>query len=220
MRKILIPVVLCTTMLVGCDSIKRAAQATLSGGEQEQLAEYQAQISMLEAQVAAVEAEAEREVKAAYEDARVGRTEELSGRLNRLLEIQQRHEDTVRLYGSAVEGERRLLAKGNKDLLQGVLGWVAPIIPAPVQPLIPFASSLAVMLFSSRARKHTGKALLATAKGSLGEAAGLLLKAVGAKHSSDEPATIVGGAIKMAKLNGADADQIAKLEQVKSELES
>jgi len=57
-------------------------------------------------------------------------------------------------------------------------------VPLPLQPLVPLASSLAVMLLSKRARKHTLQGLKGLAKGNLGELAGYVLKAVGAAHSS------------------------------------
>jgi outer membrane murein-binding lipoprotein Lpp len=220
MKRIVIPVVLSVGLLTGCDSIRKMAEGSISEQDQQQLEAYRAEIASLESEIALVESQAEAQTKAAYEDARKGLTQNMGIRIGQLIELQERHEELVGSYTAAVEGERKIMTGGTQKAIDGVLGWLGPLVPAPAQPLIPFASSLAVMLFSSRARKHTGKALKATMKGSLGEAAALVLKAVGASHSSNDPAEIVGGALKMAKQQGADSEKLAKLEEVKSELEA
>ena len=220
MKRIVIPVVLSVGLLTGCDSIRKMAEGSLSDQDQQQLQAYQAQIEDLESEIALVEAQAEAQTKAAYEDAKRGLTENMGIRIGQLVSLQERHAELVQGYADAVEGERQIMAGGTKKAVDGILGWLGPLVPAPAQPLIPFASSLAVMLFSSRARKHTGKAVKATLKGSLGEAAALILKAVGASHSSNNPAEIVGGALKMAKQQGADPEKVAQLQTVKAELEA
>lgn len=85
-----------------------------------------------------------------------------------------------------------------------------PFIPAPFQPLIPFASSLAVLALSTRARKHAGKALAATMRGNLGAAAASVLKALGAKHSNDTPAGVMEGAVVVAQAAVASGDMTSE----------
>ena len=72
-------------------------------------------------------------------------------------------------------------------------------VPIPLQPFIPVASSLAVMLFSKRARKHTVSALRHVATGNIGEFIKDTMRAIGARHSSEDPTVIMGGAVKEAK---------------------
>jgi len=74
--------------------------------------------------------------------------------------------------------------------VRGVLGLLDPIVPLPLQPLVPLASSLAVMLLSKRARKHTLAGLKGLAKGNLAELGGYVLKAVGAAHTSTTTAQV------------------------------
>lgn len=186
MKRILVTAALSLTLLTGCDTIRAMAEGTLSVDEQQQLELYKGQIASLEDQIELIEMQAEAQTKAAYEDARKGLTQNMGIRIGQLLELQEQHEQLIRNYRVAVESERAIVAGGAQKVVGGVLTWLGPMIPAPVQPLLPFASSLAVMLFSSRARKHTGKALKATLKGSLGEAAGFILRAVGAAHSSTQ----------------------------------
>ena len=104
----------------------------------------------------------------------------------------------------------------DRKVIDGILAVAAPFIPAPAQPLLPFASSLLVLGLSTRARKHAGKALSASLRGNIGEAISYVLKGIGAKHSNDTADGVLAGAIKVAEHQVARGElDIAKLEALK-----
>jgi hypothetical protein len=173
--------------LAGCGMLESLSESAMTVEEQAQLDEYQEQIAVLEQKIRQIEQEAEATFDTAVAEVGRGETSLLAQRLGSLLELQEDHEALVAKYTEAVSEERELLDGALKQQVSGVLTLAAPFIPAPIQPLIPFASTLLVFAVSSRARKHAGKAIAALAKGNLAEMAAALLKASGAAHSS--PAT-------------------------------
>ena len=217
MKKTLIAVSLALPLAaVSCGTLKELSQSSLS---QEQVAELDAQtakIAALEQSIETMETQAEELSKAIADDAKAGRLEQLNGRLSLFLDLQESHEAAVKQYAVAVEEEREIIGSGTKKVVDGFLAVASPFIPPPAQPLLPFASSLLVMALSSRARKHAGKALAATAKGNVGEAISFILKGVGAKHSNDTAEGVLSGAIKVAEHQVARGElDLAKLEALK-----
>lgn len=108
----------------------------------------------------------------------------LQATMGQLQELQSNHKLATDQYVRTAEQERKLLDYHFKQKAGGLLTLVTPFIPAPLQPLVPLTSSIAVMLLSKRARKHGWTAAKSAAKGNLGEMVGSVLKAVGATHSS------------------------------------
>ena len=97
---------------------------------------------------------------------------------------QKQYGQLVKEYNDVTDRADEIIKSEVDPGVRGVLGLLDPFVPIPLQPLVPLASSLAVMLLSKRARKHTLQGLKGLAKGNLGELAGYVLKAVGAAHSS------------------------------------
>jgi hypothetical protein len=180
----IIPALILVGGLSSCQALTDFVTGSLAQEQQEQLLAYQDEIATLEQMIRQVEQEAEATLQTAVVQAKAGAAEDLGLYAGQLLELQEKHEELVGKYVSTVGEERKMLDAAFKQRADGVISLVAPLIPAPVQPLVPFASTLLVLIASSRARRHTGRAMKALAKGNLGEMGAYLLKAAGAKHSS------------------------------------
>ena len=217
MKKTLIGAALALPLLaVSCGTLEELSQSSLSQEQVEQLDAQTSRISALEATIEAMEQQAADLSAAAVEDAKAGRLEELNQRLTLLLTLQESHGEAVGQYVDAVEEERKIIGTGTRKVIDGILAVAAPFIPAPAQPLLPFASSLLVLGLSTRARKHAGKALSASLRGNIGEAISYVLKGIGAKHSNDTADGVLAGAIKVAEHQVARGElDIAKLEALK-----
>ena len=187
MKKYIIASALVLPLFAGCQLLENLTQSSLSVEEQVQLDQYQSRIAELEQAIRQQEQEAEATFDTAVAEIRRGETSLLAQRIGGLVTLQERHEDLVAEYVQAVSEERKLLDGALGQRVNGILAVAAPFIPAPIQPLVPFASTLLVFALSSRARKHTATALKSLAKGNLAGLAAGLLKASGAVHSS--PAT-------------------------------
>jgi hypothetical protein len=217
MKKILLTAAVTLPLLAGCETLRALSQASLSPEQVEQLDTYTAEIAEKEKIIEGLEAQvADLTVKTAEELAE-GDASQLANRVSLLMEIQELHSKTVEEYKDAIAQEREIIASGTRKVTDGFLAVAAPFIPAPIQPLLPFASSLLVLALSSRARKHTGKAIAATAKGALGDAMSSILKAVGAKHTSETPEDILQDALAAAQAAYARGEiTLEKLEAVKA----
>lgn len=217
MRNTLLAVVVGLPLLTSCDTLRNLSEASLSPQEIAQLDEYTARIAQQEKIIEGLEQQVVAVSKQTLEELKAGETAEIATRMSLLLDIQEAHEAAVAEYQQAIEEERAIISTGTKKVADGFLAVAAPFIPAPIQPLLPFASSLLVLALSTRARKHAGKAIAATAKGALGEALSSTLKAVGAKHTSDTPDDLLKDALMAAQAAYAKGDiSIEKLEAVKT----
>lgn len=185
MKRYVVAVAITLPLFAGCQLLENLTRSSLSVQEQVELDQYQSRIAELEQAIRQQEQEAEATLETAVAEVRRGEASKLGQRVGGLLSLQERHEELVAEYVSVVSQERELLDAALGDRVNGVLAVAAPFIPAPIQPLVPFASTLLVFALSSRARKHTAKALAALAKGNLGEMAAALLRASGAAHSSE-----------------------------------
>lgn len=170
--------------LPGCEAIEGYLEAGMPAEDKQALLQYQEEIAGLEQKIRQVEQEAEATIETAVAFAKVGDTAQLSVLLGGLMDLQRQHETLVDAYTEVVGRERHMLDEAFKEKTDGLLALAAPFIPAPVQPLVPFASTLLVFVASRRARKHALSALKATAKGNLADTVAYLLKASGAKHSN------------------------------------
>lgn len=154
---------------------------------QQELEAYDAWVRALEDQEERVE-DLEREIvdlaRQIKIEAREGDSEGVRLGLVELDMKQQQHAQLVREFEDIRQRADDMLKAEVDPAVRGILAVLDPVVPIPLQPLVPIASSLAVMLLSKRSRKHTVKGLKAAAKGNLGEMLGFVLKAVGASHSS------------------------------------
>lgn len=217
MKKTILSAALAATIFVSCGTLQDLSQAALTPQQVEQLDALTNELAKKEAVIEGLEAQVLDLTKLTAEELKAGDTSKLAGRVSLLMDIQEAHEDAVAQYQALTDQERQIFAQGTQKVADGFLAVAAPFIPAPVQPLLPFASSLLVLALSSRARKHTGKAIAATAKGALGEALGSMLKAVGAKHTSETPDDILQDALAAAQAAYARGEiSIEKLEAVKA----
>ena len=105
--------------------------------------------------------------------------------------LQTEHKGLVDLYVSTADEARDSIEDSVEGAASGVLGMLDPVVPVPLQPLVPALSSLLVMAGSRRSRKHTKKALRHVAVGNLGTGVKDILKAVGASHSSEASQKVV-----------------------------
>lgn len=221
MKNLLLGTVLTVTLAASCGTLSDLSQASLTPTQVEQLNTYTAEIAQKEAIIEGLEAQVADLTKLTAQELSDGITSNLPGRVSLLMDIQEMHAKTVEEYKQAIEREREIIASGTKKVADGFLAVAAPFIPAPVQPLLPFASSLLVLALSSRARKHTGKALAATAKGALGEAMTSMLKAVGAKHTHEAAEDLLADALAAAQAAYARGEITQdKLEAVKAAVEA
>lgn len=210
MKKLIIAALVAVPLLTGCETLRGLANSSLSDADRQELVAHQANIEALEAMVAELEDEAEGSALAVAAAVKAGDAQGVSDQVTRFLDLQRAHQAVVNEYGAAVEDEREIISKGTSSVVGGFLQMAGPFIPAPFQPLIPFASSLAVLALSTRARKHAGKALAATMRGNLGAAAASVLKALGAKHSNDTPAGVMEGAVVVAQAAVASGDMTSE----------
>lgn len=199
MKRALLSAALILPLAASCSLLEDLSQGTLSEAEAQDLLVYQENIALLEKQIEGLESQAASVSAQALEEAKQGALEHMGFRLQHLLDIQEAHEEVVGKYVAEVAKEREMIDSAFDRATSGVLGVVGPFIPPGFQPLIPFLSSLAVLAFSTRARKHAGKALLAGAKGNLGQMLASVAKGVGWSHSNDTPSTVLAGAISVAK---------------------
>lgn len=194
-------------VLGGCEAIEKYVESGLSEEDKAAVAEYQADIAALEQRIQQVEQESEATIETALAQAKSGDTEGLGSLLSALLDLQTQHEALVEEYQGVVGKERAVIEDAVKAKTEGFLGMLAPLIPAPAQPLLPFASTLLVFGASRRARKHALSAAKATAKGNLAETVAYLLKASGAKHSNATPAEVADELVAVAEAT-KDPEQI------------
>lgn len=199
MKKQTLAALAALTLFASCQAASSWLTRGLSPEVQQELDTYQNNIAVLENQIEVLEDQAEDLASQAAANVRDGEVKPLGKIMSDLLTAQEKHKIAVTKYESVVAKERQLLNEVLTDRTEGLLAVATPFLPPWSQPLVPFASTLAVLALSSRARKHTGKALAAVAKGNLGETLAYILKAAGAKHSNEDPAGVATGLEKVAK---------------------
>lgn len=171
--------------LTGCEamdslltrSLPPELEATLQSYD-ESLADWDQAINKAELDIKALAEEAREQAEAAdWMGAQIT--------LAKLDQRQAQHKTLTEQYTRIAQQEREILERHLSGGVHGVLALLDPLIPVPLQPLTPFASTLLVMLFSKRGRMHTKNAARHTLVGNLGQTAKDLLKAAGAKHTED-----------------------------------
>jgi hypothetical protein len=171
--------------LSGCAQLEALLTASIPPEVQAQLAEQEAALAQYDEAILRVEEQAKaiaREAKEAVQAADYAKAQTLMAQLESL---QQEHKGFVDLYMTTAADAKEQLEGTVEGAAGGVLSMLDPLVPIPLQPLIPAASSLLVMAGSRRSRQHTKRAIRHAAVGNLGTGVKDLLKAVGATHSSE-----------------------------------
>ena len=171
--------------LSSCQQIESLLTASIPPEVQQQLAGQEAALAEYDAAIGRVEQQAKdvaAEAKAAVEAADYAKAQTLMAQLEAL---QAEHEGFVDMYLTTAAEAKDAIEESAQATTEGVLGMLDPLIPLPLQPLVPAATGLFVMAGSRRSRKHTKRALRHAAVGNLGTGVKDILKAVGATHSSD-----------------------------------
>lgn len=184
MKKILVAAVL-VGGLSGCQALEKLFDNSLPAGVQKQLEEHDQALAVYEEAISRTEAEVEASLELAREAAKVGDWAATQTALAEISSLEQQHGKLVESFNTQASQARSIVAEAVQPAASGLFAILDPLIPVPLQPLVPMASSLFVMLFSKRSRKHTARALRHTAVGQLGSATADLMKAVGAQHSSE-----------------------------------
>jgi len=162
-----------------------------------------------EANLEAARAEGAAEAIAAAEAERDAALETATSRLEELLE-------PYAAADAAVDAKTKEIAEvESADLgaqAQGLLGPVAPFIPAPLQPVAVGVAALVPWLASKRSRQHLAKSVrelnpLSGGGTAPGEALFSIARAFGLDHSSDDPAELLEVVRRKAQAKGLGVAQ-------------
>jgi hypothetical protein len=103
-----------------------------------------------------------------------------------------------RAANEAIDGamaEQREITKGIEARTGGgVLSMALPFLPAPVREPVALLAAPIIGLFFKRTREHVGRAVKNTAKLNLGEAIADFARALGWKHTTDDPEQLAANA--------------------------
>lgn len=187
MKRTLCIAALCVAPLAGCQAIENLFTQSLSPELQSTLDSYDESLQDWSQAIAKAEQDIEELAKQAKTQAEEVDWAGAQITLGQLAARQDQHKLLTEQYTRIAQQERELLENHIGTATGGVLAILDPLVPIPLQPLTPFASTLLVMLLSRRGRKHAKNALRHTLVGNLGETAKDLLKAAGAKHTEDQP---------------------------------
>lgn len=209
MKKHIAIVSLTGLMLVGCGQLDTYLEDRLSTVNAEA---YDAWLRAAEEQEVRIADQEDAIVELAKQAKQQASDGNLEGARLALVELdlkQKQYGQLVKEYND-VKDQADAILKQQVDMpVRGVLGLLDPLVPIPLQPLVPIASSLVVVLLSKRSRKHALQGLKGLAKGNLAELGGYLLKAVGAAHTSAQTKQVAeleekGAHVKVQVEEGAE----------------
>ena len=209
MKKHIAIVSLTGLMLVGCGQLDTYLEDRLSTVNAEA---YDAWLRAAEEQEVRIADQEDAIVELAKQVKQQASDGNLEGARLALVELdlkQKQYGQLVKEYND-VKDQADAILKQQVDMpVRGVLGLLDPLVPIPLQPLVPIASSLVVVLLSKRSRKHALQGLKGLAKGNLAELGGYLLKAVGAAHTSAQTKQVAeleekGAHVKVQVEEGAE----------------
>jgi hypothetical protein len=179
-----------TLALMSCDSMDYATP-----DERQQLLELDEQIATKQSELVAIMEAAEtlRADALQLEDLEA-RKEALEKFELLVTTFDQRREQLVELMGdsNAVVADIRQRTEGT------LLGTALPFLPAPVRENLPLISPLLALLWK-RPREHAGKAVKSALKLNVGEMLLDLARAMGLRHTTDDPKELVAAAASVAK---------------------
>ena len=184
MRKLLAATVL-VAGLTSCEALNQLLTSGLPPAVQQQLSEHEQAMEVYDDAIKRTEADVKAALEAAKDAAASSDWAAAQTAMSQIDALELQHSKLVESFNTQASQARNIVADAVQPAASGLFAVLDPLIPVPLQPLVPVASSLFVMLFSKRSRKHTARALRHTAVGQLGSATTDLLKAVGAQHSSE-----------------------------------
>jgi len=170
--------------LTSCEAIDQLLTSSVPPAVQQQLAGHEEAMEVYDAAIKRTEDEVKLALQAAKDAAAASDWAAAQTAMSSIDALELQHSKLVESYNKQAAQARNALKAGVTPATHGLFAILDPLIPVPLQPLVPLASSLLVMLGSSRARKHTKRALRHALVGQLGDGVRDVLKAVGASHSS------------------------------------
>lgn len=183
MKKLLAPIVL-VAALGGCAQLEQMFERSLPAETQARLESYDQALVVYDDAIKRTEEKIKLALSKAEEAAKSADWATTQAALQEINTLEKQHTGLVDAFNTQAAAARGDLKAALQPAAQGLLTLLDPLVPVPLQPLVPLASSLLVMLGSRRARKHTKRALRHAAVGQLGSATRDVMRAVGAFHSS------------------------------------
>ena len=179
MKQIIIALCL-LPLLAAC----KASDIPLQPDEQAEVAVLKAEIEERDARLAALEGEAKGHLAAAEAAAKTADKAAFDLAAAELTANVEEYEEVLDARREAADAETAIYKAAQDRGTQGFLGMIAPFVPAPLQPLVPFGSALVGMLFLDRPRKHLIAGVKGAAKLQVGQMLGSMAKAAGWSHST------------------------------------
>ena len=170
----------CVPLFAAC----KASDIPLKPDEQAEVAVLKAEIEERDARLVKLETEAKTHLAAAEAAAKAADKEAFDLAAAELTANVEEYEETLDARREAADAETAIYKAAQDRGTQGFLGMIAPFIPAPLQPFVPFGSALAGMLFLDRPRKHLIAGVKGAAKLQVGQTLASLAKAAGWSHST------------------------------------
>lgn len=170
--------------LSSCQVIERMLETSLPPAVQQQLEDHDEAMAVYDAAIQRTEDEVKAALDAAKQAAAASDWAAAQTAMSQIDALELQHSKLVESYNKQAAQARNILKAGVAPATHGLFAILDPLVPVPLQPLVPLASSLLVMLGSSRARGHAKRALRHVLVGQLGDGVRDVLKAVGASHSS------------------------------------
>ena len=170
--------------LSSCQVIERMLETSLPPAVQQQLEDHDEAMAVYDAAIKRTEDEVKAALDAAKQAAAASDWAAAQTAMSQIDALELQHSKLVESYNKQASQARNILKASVTPATHGLFAILDPLVPVPLQPLVPLASSLLVMLGSSRARGHAKRALRHVLVGQLGDGVRDVLKAVGASHSS------------------------------------
>lgn len=184
--------------LVACSAEDYATpeeQATLTAQD----AEIQELVDELKAKEAAVK-ELGKELAAAY---KAGDQARYSAAMTQLNAALSEHRMTRAELESTVAEQQSLVQQVKERSAGSFFATIAPLIPAPLQPLLPFLGGPIAGLFFKRTRENMGRVVSTALKGNLADALRSIGASLGWAHTNTDPLAVMEGA-KRAAIDSGD----------------
>jgi len=203
MRKELIAVMICLPLFSSCDALDGWAYNSMSAEEQAYFDSYSASAEVQDRKIRDLEGR----IRVTLSELRESRNvDELQDGVAGIRALQEEHENAVAAYEDVSSRANSVLSDSLSKTGGGFLAFLDPLVPVPLQPLVPVLSSLAVMVMSRRGRKHAAKGIRHATTGNLGRLISSVLAAVGARHSNSDAAGVLAGAAVAARSQIADGE--------------
>jgi len=170
--------------LTSCEAIDQLLTSSVPPAVQQQLADHDEALEVYDAAIKRTENEIKAALHAARDAAAASDWAVAQAAMSSIDDLEMQHNKLVESYNKQAEQARNILKASVTPATHGLFALLDPLVPVPLQPLVPIASSLLVMLGSTRSRNHAKRALRHVLVGQLGDGVRDVLKAIGASHSS------------------------------------